>query len=51
MSVSPRRRREIIDALLEDASFRTGYDELASGTAEFLRTAVHANADRAARRA
>jgi len=47
----PELHREIIGALLEDASFRTGYDELASGTAEFLRTAVHANADRAARRA
>lgn len=45
----PELHREIIDALLDDASFRTRYDRLATGTAEFIRSAVHANADRAAR--
>ena len=45
----PELHREIIDALLDDASFRTRYEGLASGAAEFIRSAVHANADRAAR--
>jgi hypothetical protein len=43
----PQLHREIIDALLADPGFRTRYDGLAAGTAEFIRTAVHANADRA----
>ena len=43
----PELHREIIDALLADPSFRTRYDGLATGTAEFIRTAVHANAARA----
>jgi len=43
----PQLHREIFDALLDDGSFRRRYETLAEGTAEFLRTAVHANADRA----
>lgn len=35
---------EIINALLEDPSFCRRYDDLASGTAEFIRTAVRTNA-------
>ncbi len=36
--------REVIDALLDDASFRLRYDGLASGAADFIRCAVAANA-------
>jgi hypothetical protein len=43
----PALHREIIDALLDDASFHTRYEGLAAGTAEFIRAAVHANAARA----
>ena len=43
----PQLHREVIDALLEDPSYRARYEHLAHGTAEFLRTAVHANAERA----
>lgn len=43
-----RLHRDIIDALLEDASFWTRYEGLATGTADFLRAAVHANAERLA---
>jgi len=46
----PELHCEIIDALLADPSFRTRYEDLASGTAEFIRAAVQANADRAAPR-
>jgi hypothetical protein len=44
----PQLHREIIEALLDDTGFHDRYESLAGGTAEFLRTAVHANADRSA---
>lgn len=43
----PQLHREIVDALLGDASFRLRYDGLATGAAQFLQGAVRANADRA----
>jgi len=44
----PLLHREVMDALLDDVSFRSRYDGLADGTADFLRAAVHASAARAA---
>ena len=42
----PVLHRVTIDALLADPSFRTRYDALAPGTADFIRSAVHTNAAR-----
>lgn len=43
----PQLHGEIMDALLDDASFALRYDGLAAGTADFIRQAVQANAARA----